>query len=72
VQTVTAATTEATLSMQELSAVSKTADMASRSVLAGADAVGHNAATLRAGLSQFLEAMAHTDEEDHCSGPLAA
>ena len=64
VQTVTNATQEATKAMQEVSSISETTDAASSQVLLGADEVGRDAETLRGEVTQFLQAMAGTDEED--------
>ena len=63
VQTVTVATQDATKAMQEVCAVAEKTEVASHSVLEGADEVGRNADTLRADVDQFLVAMARTDEE---------
>jgi methyl-accepting chemotaxis protein len=64
VQTVTIATHEATKAMQEVSAISEGTDAASGKVLTGADEVSHDANTLRSEVTQFLQAMASTDDDD--------
>ena len=64
VQTVTAATHEATKAMQEVSSISENTDAASRKVLSGADEVNRNADTLRGEVTEFLQAMASTSDED--------
>jgi methyl-accepting chemotaxis protein len=64
VQTVTVATREATQAMREVSTVSETAKVASHTVQQNAEEVGHTAGVLRSELTQFLEAIAKTDEED--------
>ncbi len=64
VQTVTVANHEATAAMQEVSSISQTTDAASSQVLVGADEVGRNAETLRGELTEFLQAMASTGDED--------
>jgi methyl-accepting chemotaxis protein len=64
VQTVTAATQDATKAMQEVSTISESTDAASGKVLAGAGDVGRDADTLRAEVTQFLQAMANTSDED--------
>jgi hypothetical protein len=50
--------------MQEVSAISETTDRASSQVLGGAGEVGRDADTLRSEVTQFLQAMASTNEED--------
>jgi methyl-accepting chemotaxis protein len=64
VHSVTTATQDATKSMQEVSAASERTDAASSKVLAGADAVGRDADTMRDEVTQFLRAMAGTSERD--------
>jgi methyl-accepting chemotaxis protein len=64
VQTVTAATQDATRAMQEVSSISEGTDAASAKVLQGAGEVGRDADTLRGEVTQFLEAMAKTNDED--------
>ena len=64
VQTVTAATHESTDAMREVSTISEDTDATSRKVLADANAVAHSAETLRGEVTEFLRAMASTDEED--------
>ncbi len=64
VQTVTVATHEATKAMQEVLAISEGTDAASGKVLTGADEVSRNADTLRGEVTQFLQAMASTDDDD--------
>ena len=64
VQTVTTATQEATQAMQEVSSISESTDAASGMVLAGADEVGRDADTMRGEVTQFLQAMASTDDAD--------
>ena len=64
VQTVTVATQDATRAMQEVSAISETTDAASSKVLDGAGEVGRDADTLRGEVTQFLQAMASTNEEE--------
>ena len=64
VQTVTAATQDATLAMQEVSSISEQTDGASAKVLAGAADVGRDADTLRGEVTQFLAAMANTNDEE--------
>jgi methyl-accepting chemotaxis protein len=64
VQTVTAATQDATRAMQEVASISEQTDAASAKVLAGAGDVGRDADTLRGEVTQFLAAMANTDEVD--------
>ena len=64
VQKVTVATQDATRAMQEVSAISETTDRASSQVLGGAGEVGRDADTLRSEVTQFLQAMASTNEED--------
>jgi methyl-accepting chemotaxis protein len=64
VQTVTTATWESTHAMQEVSAISETTDAASSMVTAGADEVAQNADTMRAEVTQFLQAMASNDDAE--------
>ena len=64
VQTVTSATHEATKAMQEVSSISESTDAASGKVLAGADEVSRNTESLRGEVTQFLNAMASTGDED--------
>lgn len=64
VQTVSAATQDATAAMQAVSQAAEATDAASRTVLSGADEVSANAARMRDEVSQFLQAMEGTDEED--------
>jgi methyl-accepting chemotaxis protein len=64
VQKVTVATQDATRAMQEVSAISETTDAASAKVLTGAGDVGRDADTLRGEVTQFLQAMSSTNEED--------
>jgi len=64
VQTVTGATQEATRAMHDVAAVSESTEAASQTVQQNADEVGHTADVLRSELTQFLEAIAKTDEAD--------
>jgi methyl-accepting chemotaxis protein len=64
VQTVTVATQDATRAMQEVSSISEQTDAASAKVLSGAAEVGRDADTLRGEVTQFLDAMANTEEAD--------
>lgn len=64
VQTVTVATQESTKAMQEVSAISESTDAASGMVMAGADEVARDADTLRGEVTQFLAAMASSDEAE--------
>ena len=64
VQNATSATHETTRAMQEVSSISESTDAASGKVLAGADEVSHNAESLRGEVTQFLNAMASTDDDD--------
>jgi methyl-accepting chemotaxis protein len=64
VQTVTAATHESTRAVQEVSVISESTDAASGMVLAGADEVGRDAATMRDEVTQFLKAMDSDDDEE--------
>ncbi len=64
VQTVTVATQDATRAMQDVSSISEQTDAASAKVLAGAADVGRDADTMRGEVTQFLEAMANTNDED--------
>ena len=57
-------TQDATRAMQDVSSISETTDAASAKVLAGAADVGRDADTMRGEVTQFLNAMANTDEED--------
>src|SRR6202012_1588116 len=61
VQAVTGSAQDAHRSMQELSAIAAQTDVASAKVLGGADEVRSDADTLRAEVTQFLDAMAHAD-----------
>jgi methyl-accepting chemotaxis protein len=58
VQSVTASAQQANEAMQEVSSIAEQTDEASSKVLSGASDVGRNADTLRAEITQFLEAMA--------------
>jgi methyl-accepting chemotaxis protein len=71
VQTISVATQQATHAMQDVSAMSETADTASHNVLAGADTLGRTADTLRVEVAHFLEAMAHTEDEDRAPDHIA-
>ena len=64
VQTVTVATQDATRAMQDVSSISELTDAASAKVTAGAADVGRDADTMRGEVTQFLRAMANTDDED--------
>lgn len=64
VQTVTIATQDATQAMQDVSSISELTDAASAKVLAGAAEVGRDADTMRGEVTQFLQAMANTDDQD--------
>jgi methyl-accepting chemotaxis protein len=64
VQAVTVSAQDANKAMQEVSAIAEETDGASSKVLSGASEVGRDAETLRAEVTQFLEAMAHADEEE--------
>lgn len=64
VQTVTAATQAASRDMQDVSTISESAVAASASVMQGADDVGTTAGELHTELTQFLEAIAKTSEDD--------
>jgi methyl-accepting chemotaxis protein len=64
VQAVTVSARDANKAMQEVSAIAEETDGASSKVLSGASEVGRDAETLRAEVTQFLEAMAHADEEE--------
>ena len=64
VQAVTISAQEAHQSMRELSAIAEQTDVASAKVLGGADEVRSDADTLRAEVTQFLDAMAHADADE--------
>jgi methyl-accepting chemotaxis protein len=64
VQTVTSATLEASRDMNEVSTVSEAAQASSQIVVRSADEIGGTASVLCSELTQFLEAMAKTDEAD--------
>jgi methyl-accepting chemotaxis protein len=64
VQTVTTATQDASKAMQDVSVVSESAEAASQSVLQNADEVGQTADVLRSELTQFLQAMSSTEEDN--------
>jgi methyl-accepting chemotaxis protein len=64
VQAVTVSAQAATLAMQEVSTIAGRTDEASAEVLSGAGDVGRDADTLRAEVTQFLEAMANANEDD--------
>ena len=64
VQTVTETTREAGRDMDEVSTVSEMAQASSQTVAQSADSVGGTADVLRSELTQFLEAMAKTDDTD--------
>jgi methyl-accepting chemotaxis protein len=64
VQTVTTATREAGHDMAEVSTISEAAQASSQTVVQSADAVGGTADVLRSELTQFLEAIANSDEAD--------
>ncbi|HET7880485.1 MAG TPA: HAMP domain-containing methyl-accepting chemotaxis protein, partial [Acetobacteraceae bacterium] len=64
VQTVSMATQDATQAMQDVSSISEQTDAASAQVLADAASVGSEADKLRGEVTQFLSAMASTNEED--------
>ena len=64
VTTVAAATQEATRAMQDVSAMSDSAEAASQAVLTAAGLVGETTATLHRELTQFLSAIAASDEEE--------
>src|SRR5262249_58727413 len=63
VQTVTTATQDATRAMQDVSLISESTDAASAKVLTGAADVGRDAETMRGEVTQFLAAMAKTDDD---------
>ncbi len=67
VQTVTVATQDATREMQDVSSIAELTDAASSKVLAGAAEVGRDADTMRGEVTQFLHAMANTEEQDRRS-----
>ena len=64
VQSVTVSAQDSNQAMQEVSAIAEQTDAASAKVLSGATEVGQNAETLRAEMTQFLEAMAHVGDEE--------
>jgi len=64
VQTVTGATQEATQAMHEVASVSETTVASSQTVQQNAHEVSSTADVLRSELSQFLEAIAKTDDAD--------
>jgi methyl-accepting chemotaxis protein len=64
VQTVSAATLDATRAMQEVASISEQTDAASAKVLKGAVDVGRDADTMHDEVTQFLAAMATTEEAD--------
>jgi methyl-accepting chemotaxis protein len=64
VQTVSAATQDATRAMHDVSSIAESSDAASAKVLAGAADVSSNADTLSGEITQFLHAMASTDEKE--------
>ena len=64
VQSVTVTAQGATQAMQEVSNIAEQTDVASNKVLSEAADVGKDADTLRAEMTQFLEAMAHAGEEE--------
>ena len=64
VQTVTAATQDATRAMQEVASISEQTDAASAKVLMGAVDVGRDADTMHDEVTQFVAAMATTEETD--------
>jgi methyl-accepting chemotaxis protein len=64
VQSVTVSAQDANQAMQEVSTIAEKTDLASSTVLTGAGDVGRDADTLRSEVTQFLEAMAHANEED--------
>ena len=64
VQTVTGATQEATQAMHDVASVSETTEVASQTVQQNCDEVGRTADVLRSELTQFLEAIAKTDDAD--------
>jgi methyl-accepting chemotaxis protein len=64
VQTVTAATQDATQAMQEVSSIAEQTDTASGHVLSGAADVAGNAERMSAEVTQFLTAMASTDQDE--------
>jgi methyl-accepting chemotaxis protein len=64
VQTVTSATQEASRDMQDVSAVSGTAEAASQNVERNASEVSDMADMLRSEMTQFLQAIAKTTDDD--------
>ncbi|HEX3994931.1 MAG TPA: methyl-accepting chemotaxis protein, partial [Acetobacteraceae bacterium] len=64
VQSVMRAAGQATQSMQQVSSIAEEGEVASRSVLTAADAVGHTAEMLREEVEHFLTAMSNTNESD--------
>ena len=64
IQQVTTATLSATTAMQEVAGASERTDAVSSAVLAGADTVSQDAATLRGEVTHFLQAVANTDQEN--------
>jgi methyl-accepting chemotaxis protein len=62
VQAVTTATQESTRAMHEVSAISESTDAASSMVTGSADEVARNAETMHDEVTQFLKAMASTDD----------
>jgi len=64
VQTVTSATLQASKDMNEVSTVSEAAQASSQIVVRSADEIGGTADVLCSELTQFMEAMAKTDEAD--------
>ena len=64
VHTVAEATHDSTRAVHEVSVISESTDAASGMVLAGADEVGRDAATMRDEVTQFLRVMASNDDEE--------
>jgi methyl-accepting chemotaxis protein len=64
VQTVSAATQDATRAMQAVSQAAEATDVASRTVLTGADEVSANAARMRDEVGHFLQAMVNPNNEE--------
>jgi len=64
VQMVTVAAQDANTAMQEVSEIAERTGESSGKVLSCAGDVGHNAETLRVEMTQFLDAMAHANEEE--------
>ena len=64
IQQVTTATLGATTAMQEVAGASERTDAVSSAVLASADTVSQDAATLRGEVTHFLQAVANTDQEN--------